>query len=76
MIDTMKPWFRILALASLVATIAPSLLYLAGRMELPTVKTVMLVATVTWFVFAALWIYGANGREPEIEPTEHAPIVP
>jgi hypothetical protein len=59
-----------------VGTIAPSLLYLAGRIDLPMVKKAMLGATVTWFVFAALWIYG--GAEPDvgIDPEEHAPIVP
>jgi hypothetical protein len=72
----MKPIFRAIALLALVGTIAPSLLYLAGKIGLPAVKNAMLAATVTWFVFAALWIYG--GAEPDvgIEPDEHAPIVP
>jgi hypothetical protein len=72
----MKPLFRLLALASLVATIAPSVLFLAGRIELTTVKNVMVVATVTWFVFAALWIYGFGDSEPAIPPADHAPQVP
>lgn len=54
----MTPVYRALALLSLLATIGPPLLFLAGRMELGTVHQVMLGATMTWFVFAALWIYG------------------
>jgi hypothetical protein len=72
----MKPVFAILSLASLVATIGPPLLYLAGRMEHSTMKTAMLAATISWFAFAALWIYGGGKVEPDIEPDEHAPIVP
>jgi hypothetical protein len=45
-------------------------------MELPTVKTVMLVATVSWFVFAALWIYGSGDAQPAIPAAERAPQVP
>ena len=66
----MKLVFAILSILSLVGTIAPSLLYLAGRMELPTVKNVMLAATVAWFVFAALWIYG---KKPSVLDS---PVVP
>ncbi|HMO84869.1 MAG TPA: hypothetical protein PKC18_08120 [Lacipirellulaceae bacterium] len=54
----MKNLFAGLALASLAGTIAPSILFLAGRLELETVKSAMLAATISWFVFAALWIYG------------------
>jgi hypothetical protein len=72
----MKPLYRALALLSLVATIGPSLLYLAGEMDLPTVKNVMLGATVSWFVFAGLWIYGGETKKDELPPADHSPIVP
>jgi hypothetical protein len=72
----MKQLYRAVALLSLVATIGPALLYLAGKLDLPLVKNIMLGATVTWFVFAALWIYGTDGEEPDIPPADHSPIVP
>ena len=36
---------------------APSVMFLAGRMELDRVKLVMLVATVVWFVATPLWMW-------------------
>jgi hypothetical protein len=71
----MKPLYRALALLSLVATIAPSLLFLAGRIDLPMVKQVMLGATISWFVFAALWIYGKDGAGSPHRPPDE-PLVP
>lgn len=46
---------------SLVALMLPSILFLAGRMELPTVKWVMLAATIVWFVTAAPWMWKQSG---------------
>ncbi len=40
-------------------TILPSMLYLAGRMELDPAKWLMLLATIVWFVITPLWM----GRE-------------
>jgi branched-subunit amino acid transport protein len=49
------------SLASLVALILPSILFLAGRMELGTAKWVMLLATVVWFVAATPWLWKQSG---------------
>lgn len=52
---------KIVSLLSLVALILPSILFLAGRMELPTVKWVMLTATVVWFAAATPWMWKQSG---------------
>ena len=47
---------QIVSWTSIVGTILPPLLYLGGRMPLPTCHTVMLVATVVWFVVTPFWM--------------------
>jgi hypothetical protein len=51
----------IVSLISLVALMLPSILFLAGRMELTTAKWVMLAATVVWFVAATPWMWKQSG---------------
>ncbi len=51
----------IVSLLSLVALMLPSILFLAGRMELATVKWVMLLATVVWFAAATPWMWKQTG---------------
>jgi hypothetical protein len=51
----------IVSLLSLVALMLPSILFMAGRMELPTVKWIMLAATVVWFVAATPWMWKQSG---------------
>ena len=41
---------QLIGLAALVGSVLPSLLFLAGRMELESMKTAMLAATLAWFV--------------------------
>ncbi len=67
----MRPILRIVSLLSLIALILPSILFLAGRMELDTVKTYMLVATIVWFVTATPVMWKDKG-----EPTEDEVVVP
>jgi hypothetical protein len=61
---------RLIALASLVVLTLPSILFLAGRMELDRVKEIMLVATAVWFLSAVAWMWDSgaeadgNGKEP------------
>ena len=45
---------------SLVVLILPSILFLAGRMELDRVKWIMLLATIVWFVSAGMWMWGKD----------------
>ncbi len=54
---TLAMWMSI---ACLAANIVPSVLFLAGRLELPAMKTAMLAATIAWFVVASFWIYGTK----------------
>ena len=48
---------QIVSWVSLVVLLVPSILFLAGRMELDRVKLVMLVATVIWFVATPFWMW-------------------
>jgi len=41
---------------ALAAVIVPSLLYLAGSIDLPTTKWIMLIATVAWFIATPSWM--------------------
>ena len=51
---------KYIALLSLVLLTVPSILFLAGRMELQRVKFIMLIATVVWFVAASIWMWEKN----------------
>jgi len=50
---------------SLVALVAPSIIFLAGKMELDRMKTVMLIATIVWFVSASLWMWNSEDETQE-----------
>ncbi len=64
----MKRTMQIISLAALCLTIFPSALFYAGRMELDTVKSLMLWATAAWFIVTPFWM----GREAENpQPREH-----
>jgi hypothetical protein len=65
-----------LSLVCLAGNFVPALLYLAGRMDLATMKTATLVATVAWFVVASFWIYGT--KPPALAPAAEIdePVVP
>jgi hypothetical protein len=41
-------------------------MYYSDKMELSTLKTTMLVATISWFIATSLWM----GREQSSEPGE------
>lgn len=55
------PILIIVSLLSLVALVLPSILFLAGRMELATVKWVMLGATIVWFITGTPWLWKETG---------------
>jgi hypothetical protein len=46
---------------SLVVLMLPSILFLAGRMELTTAKWIMLAATIIWFATATPWMWKQTG---------------
>ena len=56
---------QIVSLLSLVALTLPSIMFLAGRMELNTVKWLMMLATVVWFVAATPWMWKDNGDDQQ-----------
>jgi hypothetical protein len=49
------------AVLSLVLLMLPSILFLAGRMELDTAKWIMLAATVVWFAAGTPWLWKRTG---------------
>ena len=57
----MRTMFIVVSVLSLVVLMVPSILFLAGRMELNTVKWVMLAATVVWFAAATPWMWKQTG---------------
>jgi hypothetical protein len=52
----MRLVLKVISGLALVAVIAPSAMFLAGRMELATLKLVMLIATVVWFIATPCWM--------------------
>jgi hypothetical protein len=59
----MRSILQIISLLALIALTLPSVLFLAGRLELNMVKWLMLLATIVWFVTASLWMWKDNGDE-------------
>jgi hypothetical protein len=57
----MRTILIVVALLSLVLLMLPSILFLAGRMELDTAKWIMLAATVVWFATATPWMWKQTG---------------
>jgi hypothetical protein len=61
----MRPILQIVSLLALIALTLPSIIFLADRMELETVKLIMLLATIVWFVTATPWMWKDNGAEKQ-----------
>lgn len=59
----MRSILQIISLLALIALTLPSVIFLAGKMELNMVKWLMLVATIVWFVTATPWMWKDNGAE-------------
>ena len=66
----MKPLLLIASILTLLANVAPAVLYLAGRIDLPTCKSYMLWATIAWYIVGGALIYGT--KPPKLEE----PVVP
>ena len=47
---------KVVGLAALAGTILPPVAFLCGVMPLDTVKGIMLVSTILWFVAAPWWM--------------------
>ena len=61
----MRPILQIISLLALIGLTLPSIIFLAGRMELDTVKWLMLLATIVWFVAATPLMWKDNGAEKQ-----------
>ncbi len=59
----MRSILQIISLVALIALTLPSVIFLAGRMELNMVKWIMLLATIVWFAAATPWMWKDNGAE-------------
>ncbi len=58
----MRSILIIVSLVSLIALILPSILFLAGRMDLDKAKWIMILATIIWFVTATGWMWKEPGK--------------
>ncbi len=61
----MRSILQIISLLALIALTLPSVLFLAGRLELNMVKWIMLLATIVWFVAATPWMWKDNGADQQ-----------
>ena len=52
----MRIGLRVISLLALLMTVLPSVLFLAGSVELDQVKLLMLVSAVVWFAATPLWM--------------------
>jgi hypothetical protein len=57
----MRAVLKIISWFSLILLTAPSILFLAGAIDLPAVKRIMLLATLLWFASA---IPSGKGAKP------------
>lgn len=61
----MRSILQIVSLLALIALTLPSIIFLAGRIELSTVKWMMLLSSIVWFVTATPWMWKDNGAEKQ-----------
>jgi len=57
----MRTILIVVAVLSLVLLMLPSILFLAGRMELDTAESIMMGATIVWFATATPWLWNRTG---------------
>ena len=51
---------KIISWISLAVLTVPSLMFASGRLELDQVKTLMMIATIIWFVTASAWMWKSD----------------
>jgi len=61
----MRAISKIVSLLALIALTLPSVLFLAGRLELDTVKWIMIIATIVWFVVVTPSMWKNNNQEQQ-----------
>lgn len=52
----MRTGLRVISLLALLMTVIPSVLFLAGAIELDQVKSLMLISAVVWFAITPFWM--------------------
>lgn len=67
----MKKILTIIARLALVLTVVPAFLHLIGLLSVDAVKTIMIVATVVWFITAPL-LQRMHDRADEMESRHDA----
>ncbi|MHC4112378.1 MAG: hypothetical protein ACYSUY_14995 [Planctomycetota bacterium] len=61
----MRTILQFISLLALIALTLPSVIFLAGKLELNMVQWLMLVATIVWFVAATGWMWKDNGADTQ-----------
>ena len=61
----MRSILKIISLLALIALTLPSVIFLAGKLELDRVKWLMLFATIVWFFTATGWMWKDNGADSQ-----------
>ncbi|NIP24033.1 MAG: hypothetical protein GWN67_07500 [Phycisphaerae bacterium] len=61
----MRSILQIISLLALIALTLPSVIFLAGKLDLNMLKWIMLLATIVWFVTATGWMWKDNGVESQ-----------
>jgi hypothetical protein len=58
----MRTIIRLIGYLGIIVLIVPSMLYLAGRMELDQVKTIMIAATIIWFGSSVILVWNLDKK--------------
>ena len=58
----MRTIIKIIGYLGIIILILPSILFLAGKMELDTVKTVMIIATIIWFGASIIQVWDLDKK--------------
>jgi len=61
----MRSILQFISLMALIALTLPSIIFLAGKLELDRVKWLMLLATIAWFVTAIGWMWRDNNTDTQ-----------
>ena len=63
----MKTILKLVSILALVMTLLPSIVFLAGNIDLPTMKLYMLIATLLWFTLTPLWMERSENKKGSVK---------
>ena len=69
----MRPILQTISWIALAATILPSVVFLANKLELDQAKWITLAATLVWFAVTPLWMDRASQAHNEHPTTSRKP---